>query len=442
MSVATPPSVDPRARRSSGVSRRRLAQEARRGARPLITIIAGTVLLIGIAAWFVVNISQTFGRSTYDVRFAVSNAFGIFAGADEVRFRGVPAGTIEAVERHGAQLVILARIRSQYGPVYRNAQAAVRPITPLNDVYLDITNPGTPSAGRVVANQPLPESQTTTSVTVPDVLDGLTSDARQSAYRLLDNLGNGLADGGLKLRQAFVQLAPFLQDAGVLTREVALHQAETEQLVRDAEVLTATLATRQAQLRRLVATGAATFGALQQSSGDLNATLAQLPGTVQQLNSTLGSVRSVLGTVNGGLTSLIPVADELPSGLRNLRALAGVLRPAAARLAPAVSAMTPFVQRVRDLLGPTSQITAGLEPQTPIINRTATDLVKCQTGVIDFFQWNASLTKMGDTTGGPVPRGNLAFGIPSPIPQVNRDPVQACTPGLPERYVIQPGDEH
>jgi phospholipid/cholesterol/gamma-HCH transport system substrate-binding protein len=419
-----------------------LAQEGRRASRHLVTIIAGTALLIGIAAWFIVNISQTFGRSTYELRFAVNNAFGIFAGADEVRFRGVPAGTIEAVQRDGTQLVILARIRSQYGPVYRNARAEVRPITPLNDVYLDITDPGTPSAGRAVAGQPLPQSQTTTSVTVPDVLDGLTSDAHQNAYRLLDNLGNGLSDGGLKLRQAFVQLGPLLQDAGTLTRAVALHQTETEDLIDDTAVLTATLATRQAQLKRLVATGAATFGTLQQSSGDLNATLTQLAPTVEQLNSTLVSVRSVLGTVNGGLTRLIPVANALPGGLRNLRALAAVLQPAAARLTPAASAMTPFVERVRDLLGPASQITEGLLPQTPIVNRTATDLVKCKTGVIDFFQWNASLTKMGDTTGGPVPRGNLAFGIPSPTPQLVRDPIQSCSRGTPERYVIQPGDEH
>jgi phospholipid/cholesterol/gamma-HCH transport system substrate-binding protein len=442
MATTMRPPADPRARRSSGVTRRRLAQEGRRAARPLVTITLGAVLLIAIAAWFVVNISQTFGRSTYDLRFAVGNAFGIFAGGDEVRFRGVPAGTIEAVERHGTQLVILARIRSQYGPVYRNAHAELRPITPLNDVYLDITDPGTPSAGRAVANRPLPQSQTTTSVTVPDVLDGLTADARQSAYRLLDNLGNGLADRGLKLRQAFVQLGPFLSEAGTLTRAVALHQSETEQLVHDAALLTTTLATRQAQLKRLVATGAATFGTLQQSSGDLGATLAQLAPTVQQLDSTLGSVRSVLGTVDGGLDSLIPVANALPTGLFQLRSLARVLDPAATRLTPAARATTPFVERVRDLLGPASQITAGLLPQTPVINRTATDLVKCRTGVIDFFQWNASLTKMGDTTGGPVPRGNLAFGIPSPNTQLLRDPIQACTPGTPERYMIQPGDEH
>lgn len=443
MATTLRPPTDPRARRSSGVSRRRLAQEASRSAPHLVTILVGVALLLAIGTWFVVNISQTFGRSTYDVRFAVNNAFGIFAGADEVRYRGVPAGTIEAVERHGTQLVILARIRSRYGPVYRNARAELRPITPLNDVYLDIVNPGTPSAGRAVAEKPLSQSQTATDVTVPDVLDGLTSDARRSAYRLLDNLGNGLTDGGgLKLRQAFVQLGPFIKQAGALTHEIAVHQTDTEQLVHDATLLTATLATRQAQLKRLVATGAATFGAVQQSSGDLNSTLAQLAPTVQQLNATLTSVHSVLGTVDHGLASLIPVAGELPRGLRDLRSLAAVLGPAATRLTPAARAITPFVQRVRDLLGPAGQITAGLLPQTPVINRTTTDLVNCKTGVSDFFQWNASLTKMGDTTGGPVPRGNLAFGIPSPSTNLVRDPVRSCTPGMPERYVIQPGDEH
>ena len=281
----------------------------------------------------------------------------------------MPAGTIEAVQRDGTQLVILARIRSQYGPVYRNARAEVRPITPLNDVYLDITDPGTPSAGRAVAGQPLPQSQTTTSVTVPDVLDGLTSDARQNAYRLLDNLGNGLSDGGLKLRQAFVQLGPFLQDAGTLTRAVALHQTETEDLIHDAAVLTATLATRQAQLKRLVATGAATFGTLQQSSGDLNATLTQLAPTVEQLNSTLVSVRSVLGTVNGGLTRLIPVANELPGGLHDLRASPRCsIRPR--RGSPPQQRDDPVRARRPRRLGPASQITSGPAAADAIVNRT------------------------------------------------------------------------
>jgi hypothetical protein len=277
---------------------------------------------------------------------------------------------------------------------------------------------------------------------VPDVLDGLTADARRNGYQLLDNLGNGLADGGLKLRQAFVQLGPLLQDAGVLTHEIALHQYETQRLIHNTAVLMSTLSTRDAQLKQLVSTGAATFGTLQQSSGDLNMTLSQLAPTVGQLDSTLTSVHSVVDTVDAALSSLIPVADRLPGGLRDLRNLADVLGPAATRLRPAAISLTPFVQRVRDLLVPVGQITAGLLPQTPVVNRTATDLVKCEAGVIDFFQWNASLTKMGDTTGGPVPRGNLAFGIPSPNQQILRDPVPACTPGTVERYVIQSGDEH
>ena len=39
------------------------------------------------------------GRKTYEVRFKVDNVFGIFEGFDDVRFRGVPAGTIEKIEQ-------------------------------------------------------------------------------------------------------------------------------------------------------------------------------------------------------------------------------------------------------------------------------------------------------------------------------------------------------
>src|SRR5207247_8395701 len=107
-------------------------------------------------------------------------------------------------------------------------------------------------------------------VTVPDVLDTLGTDQRVAANQLLDQLGNGMADGGVRLRRAFVAVVPFLQQAGELTRQIAVREGATKRLISNTAVLTTELGRRERILKRLVASGAATLGTLQQGSGDLD----------------------------------------------------------------------------------------------------------------------------------------------------------------------------
>jgi virulence factor Mce-like protein len=436
--------MDPRYRLTTGVNRRRLQLEARRAAKPSVVLIFGVVLAIVILAYFLIHISPTIGRTTYEIRVAVPTAFGVFEGFDDVRFRGVPAGTISAIERDGARIILRAEIRKEYGPVYRDARLELRPITPLNDVYLDIVDPGTPSSGRATTSTVLPERQTTTSVTVPDVLDSLTADARRNAYRLLDQLGNGMDDGGVKLQQAFVQLAPFLRQAGVLSRSIAQRAQQTKTLVHNTSLLTATLADRDAELRRLVASGAVTFAGLQQSSPDLDATLRELGPTFTQLRSSLGAVRGVVDNVDAGLRSVYPVADALPGGLTALRRLADDLDPAVAALQRPIRdlAGNGWLDGVHDLGLQLRPAAAGLRGQIPTYDHLTEQLVNCEKGVIGFFQWNNSMAKFGDQNG-PVPRGNLAFGLPSPgFNTPARQPEAGCTPGLPPSGAVKPEDLH
>jgi len=434
---------DPREFISEGVTRERLRMEAKRAARPTVVFLFSVAAAVAIFAFLITHISKTFGHGTYEVRFTSSTAFGVFEGFDAVRFRGVEAGTISKIERHGDRIVLVAKIQDRYGPVYKNARAALRPITPLNDVYLDIVDPGTPAAGRADRNRPLPASRTESFVTVPDVLDTLRADQRVGAYRLLDGLGNGMADGGVKLRRAFVELVPFLQQAGQLTRQIAVRKNVTERLVTNAAVLTTELGRREVALERLVASGAATMGTLQQGSADLDVTLAQLGPTFTELRASLAAVRGAVDDIDAGVTGLFPVAENLPQSLASLRRLNKDLDPAVRSLIPAVFQLgrwTPGVNALSRSLVPSLD---ALKPQIPVLGRLTQRLVDCERGVIGFFQWNASLSKYGDQTA-PIPRGNLAVGAPDAgvagVPE--RQPEKACTPGFPPRGIPSPEDLH
>jgi phospholipid/cholesterol/gamma-HCH transport system substrate-binding protein len=423
--------IDPN-RLHDRISLKRILLDTKRSVPSAVTLAVGVALFVAGAAWLVTAVSSTFGRSTYTARFAVRDVTRVVPGVDQVRYRGIIAGTITSIDRSGGQIILAATFRSAYGPIYRNAHAALRPETPLQDMYLDVVDPGTPSAGRLAPTSYLPAAQTDDSVNVDDVLDTLGGDERFHMQQLLTNLGNGLADRGQALRETFVQLAPLIEVAGRITGAVNRQRTETEQLVHNIGVLTDALANRNQTLQRLVIEGNATFGTLQQGSPDLNATLQQLPPTFSEIRSSLSTVSGVLGDVDTAVHRLYPVADQLPGALGSLRSLNAELSPALLKLRGPVSALVPFSTSLPPVAASLHGIAASLTPQESVINRTTLDLQRCESGVIGFFQWNASLTKFGDLRG-PVPRGNLAFNFPdSGFPGVaRRSPGANCVVGAP-----------
>jgi virulence factor Mce-like protein len=435
--------ADPRDHLTEGVTATRLQRETRKSLKPVTLTVLSVVAAAVIASYLMSSTSAIFGHDTYTVRWAVPQNYGVYEGFDEVRFRGVTAGTITEVEREGPRLILVTKIRKDIGKVYKDARAQIRPVTPLNDVYLDVVDPGTPAAGRAEENEPLGERQTATSVTVADVLNVFDEDVRKSTYRLLDQLGNGMADRGAGLRRAFVALGPFLDDAGALTRQIARRERATKRLVHNVAVLTTELGRRDGELKRLTTTGAATVAALRQGAGDLDRTLAELAPTFTTLRSSLAEVRGVVDDVDGGLRALVPVADRVPAALKTVDELVGVLRPAATRLRPAVRGLTPFVSELDEVSRHLGPIAGALRPHVPVLDRLTRNLVSCEDGVIGFFQWNTSLGKFGDRTG-PILRGNLAAGVPAAgAPgEATREPEPGCTPGPTVKGVVERKDEH
>jgi virulence factor Mce-like protein len=434
--------LDPHKRLTEGITRERLSMEAKRSARPTFAFGLGVVIAVGILAFLITHISETLGHKTRTVRFAAPSAFGVFEGFDDVRYRGVPAGTIKKIERRGSQIILVASIRREYGPIFKDARAEVRPITPLNDEYLDIVDQGHAQAGEADPDVPLPESQTATNVTVPEVFDTFTADTRRSFHTLLAELGNGTKDRGAALRAAFAAVVPFLRGAGKLTHQLAVRREATRRLVHNASILTEELGTRETALRRLVVQGAKTLGTLQQGSPDLDATLSELGPTFTELRASLASVRGVLGDVDRGLQSLNPVADRLPGGLQSLRALNGTLAPTLRAVKTPVKEIAPLVEAATSVVGNLTDSSHLLKDQVPVLDKITKDLVTCEVGVIGFFQWNTSLSKFGDANA-PAPRGTATLGIPAvglpgePLRQFHK----SCAPGIPERGVITPAGE-
>jgi virulence factor Mce-like protein len=402
--------VDTRERLTEGMSRARLRLESRRAIRSLPPIVLGVVVTLVGGALLFSQLTPTLFKSTREVRVAIDDGFGVLPGVNQVRYRGVPAGQIKAVERDGTQLVLRLSVRKDF-PIYKDARAELRPETPLNDMYLDVIDPGTKAAGVLGSGDVLPEPRTETNVKIDDVLNALQPTTRVRLEQLLDNLGGGLKDRGAGLRAAVAEFTPFIADAGKVSSAIARHEGLMKRLVHNAGILTTELGDRQKQVRTLVSAGSATLGALQEGSPGLNQTLAELPGVVREVNASFAAVRGVVGDVDRAVSDLDPVADRLPGALTDVRALNGALSPAARRLRSTVTQLTPLATSLRPVARDLQASIVALRPQAGSINYVTDSLAKCEQGVIGFFQWNASLSKFGDISG-PIPRGNLAVGVP------------------------------
>ena len=210
--------IEVRDYRTERINRARLSLELRRALQSGIIVAVALVVGAGIALHIAHSIGSTIGLSTQSVGFRVTNANDVVAQSDEVRYLGIPVGRVTSVQMDGTQPVITASFNTQYGHIYRNATAIVRPNTALEDMYVDIVNPGTPSAGLASTSHPLGVNQVDTSVNLDDVLNTFNTDTRASLRSLLSNLGNGLADRGASLRDAFVAAVPFVQLAGRVSR--------------------------------------------------------------------------------------------------------------------------------------------------------------------------------------------------------------------------------
>jgi ABC-type transporter Mla subunit MlaD len=181
----------------------RLRLEVSRSLRPLALI--GVIAVFAVVAGYVIlsNIAFTAPwASSYDVRIAVNDASGIVAGQQHVDIAGIDVGVVKQVQLTGGRAVLTLSIDPKYTPLYRNASFRIRPLTPLEDMYVAVESRGSRSAGVLRDNEIVPVEQTVTPVSVGAVLDTFQPDTRASMAVTLNELAKGAPDNGANLRSA------------------------------------------------------------------------------------------------------------------------------------------------------------------------------------------------------------------------------------------------
>jgi virulence factor Mce-like protein len=376
----------------------RLKLELRRARVPALQylfVLACALFVLGI---FFKN--QLFDRpwvSKRTVHAQFADVKGVTPGAQRVRIAGVDVGLITGSELgKDGRPVLTLKIDEKYGKIYKDASMRLRPLTPLQDLYVDIDSRGTPAAGELTESDVLKNTRTTSPVDVSRVLNVFDRDTRERMQQFFTQFGRGLDDRGAQLRQTFVQLAPFLQAAQRTTGAMAERRRDLAHLVHNLGRLTEALATRDRQLTRLVSTGNATMAEIARVQRPLDRTLAELPPLLGVMRSSFAALRAAEGELDPALRSLEPVADKLDSGLTGLQRFAQDARPALSALREPLRELAPLSRDLRPTARSTEQAFNRLAPLAPKLDRITADLPPCFDTMSRFFNNTLSVTKFYD----------------------------------------------
>jgi phospholipid/cholesterol/gamma-HCH transport system substrate-binding protein len=300
-------------------------------------------------------------QNVYTINAAFTAADGVVAGLGQpVNVVGVKVGQVTGSRlQNGTAVVTLEIQRSQVPRVYQNATAALEPITPLNDMQINL-EPGGPPARPLPPGATITVGQTATPVPLSALLSTLDGDTRTYLSSLIASIGRGVGGRGADMRRMLQSMGPTVAQAAQITRALAQRRAAVGRLVHNLAVVT-DAATRDHQLAGLVVAGNQTLQALAVEDVPLRQALAKLPPTLAAASSTLVDLEPFARVLGPTTTALLPAIRRLPATFSALRpfaaegttALANAIRPLitdaqslVSKLAPAVATLTGLTPRL------------------------------------------------------------------------------------------------
>jgi phospholipid/cholesterol/gamma-HCH transport system substrate-binding protein len=318
-----------------------------------------TLVVILVAAYFGFTKANPFANP-YELRAVVTNAQNLKRGAP-VRIAGVQVGKVTKVESSGGgeqTSRVTMELKDEALPLHEDATLKIRPRILLEGNFFVDIRPGSPSAGDLDDGSTLPLSQTSTSVTLPEVLSVLDRDTRDDLRLLLSEYATALDGGGA---QALNRAIPSFEPAyrlGAITNDALLGEQPTKDLqrvLRGQQRVAAALSDNPQALADLVTDLNTTAGAVASQDTALAASVPALDEVLREGYPALGALDDALPTLRAfsrealpGVRSSVATLDAAIPWIVQARGLVGEdeLRGLAADLRQAVPSLVKLNKRL------------------------------------------------------------------------------------------------
>ena len=323
----------------------------------MVAVAIGTVA----AGYFLVN--QRFNppwEDRYSVWATFDQAPGVAPGkGQEVRIAGVEVGDIRSsrVSADGQAQLELSIESNQR--IYSNARFVLRPKSPLNDMYVEIS-PGGPPGKPLRDGSAVPVAQTVRPVQVDEVIGHLDADARKGLTALLSESDVALANAPEALPAGLAETDAATVDLQPVMEQLEQRRALLAELMTSLSEIAAATGEDDERLTRLATSLQRTLATVGEQDDELDAALAEMPGFAKELRGASKSVRDLVDELDPTLESLADAEDDLPDALE--------------RLNDSIESLDGFLDHATPVLRDAKPVLADLRVASPHLQATVADL--------------------------------------------------------------------
>jgi phospholipid/cholesterol/gamma-HCH transport system substrate-binding protein len=313
-----------------------------------------TLLAAGFALFLAVSKPDPFAFSkTYYAE--MDSVKGLGRIDRDIRLAGVNVGHIGAVEQVGDDAVI-ELVMEQDIPVKADATVRLRPHTLFEGSGFIDLSPGSPSASALEEGDVIPREQTSIYTSLDEATRLLRKPIRESLRDLLEVGAKTLRGEAIEGTQQLLEVAPeLMRQLGPTARAIqGEHRTELSGAIRGLSATVRGVAAREERIGPFLASANRTLAALEVDGGEpLDATLAALPGALEELVDGAPSVLALIDRADGLAAAVNPAFADLT--------------PAAAELRPLLEKATPILEDVTPMISDLQIVLAPLADAAPVI---------------------------------------------------------------------------
>lgn len=423
----------------------------------VVLAIAGLVLMLGIfteqkaalPSWLPI-VGEEFEHITAE--FATAQAVTPGQG-QSVDIAGVEIGKVSSVELEDGHAVVGMEIQPKYMQLlHPNASFLLRPKTGLNDMVVEV-EPGSGSK-HIEDGARFSLAQTEPNTNLDQFLSTLDADTRQYLQLLVAGGAQGIGGRGVQLGNAFRRFEPFVHYTAKLNRAVAQRHRALARVIHDFGLLTGELARHDADVKRFVSSSDAALGNFANQQASIQAAFRQFPSTLRAAEAGLASSNRFSQVSAPALTKLIPQAQASTPAFKALKRLfSQTTVPIRDQIRPFTRTIRPVLTHANEASGPFEKTVRSFGNSLLGFNSFLNELTYKPKGsnaqsYLFYLPWlNHDFNSAFDLqdAGGPLLRGvvgitctgsHLAYGITEepPIKKLLQTLLQVS--GVPREYEI------
>jgi phospholipid/cholesterol/gamma-HCH transport system substrate-binding protein len=339
-----------------------LSRQARGHRKDTIAIfvlaIAGIVMMLGIftqqkaslPAWLPV-VGEEFDHITAEF----STAQAVTPGQGQsVDVAGIQIGKVTSVDLEDGHAVVGMDIVPKYMQlIHPDASFLLRPKTGLNDMIVEV-DPGS-GKKQIEDGAHFTLAQTEPNTNLDAFLATLDGDTRQYIQLLVAGGAQGIGGRGKQVSNVFRRFQPFVHYTAKLNKAVAARHVELAKVIHNFGLLTTELARHDAEIKRFVTSSDAALGNFANQQAALQESLREFPAALRAGNAGLASSQRFSEAAYPALTALIPQAQA------SVPAFKATERLFSQTTAPIRDQVRPFTREIRPLLTSANEGSRPLE---------------------------------------------------------------------------------